>query len=72
MKPAIFVSDLYLPSPSGDRVPTNIEKDAAQEAAQRTGEHFFNLYTSESQDDKARLRETKDRRHQRQWWRTSV
>jgi DNA-binding NarL/FixJ family response regulator len=58
LKPAIFVSDLYLPSPSGDRVPTDTERDAARDASQKAGERFFNLYTSESQDDKARLRET--------------
>jgi DNA-binding NarL/FixJ family response regulator len=58
LKPDIFVSDLYLPSPSGDRVSTETEKDKAREAAQKTGERFFRLYTSDSQDDKARLRET--------------
>jgi DNA-binding NarL/FixJ family response regulator len=58
LKPDIFVSDLYLPSPNGDRVPTDTERDAVIVAAQKTGERFFTLYASESQDDKARLRET--------------
>lgn len=57
-KPAIFVSDLYLPSPNGDRTPTSAERDAAKEAAQKTGERFSNLYVNGSQDDKARLQET--------------
>jgi DNA-binding NarL/FixJ family response regulator len=57
-KPAIFVSDLYLPSQSGDRTPTSAERDAAKDAAKKIGERFSNLYASGSQDDKARLQET--------------
>lgn len=56
--PAIFVSDLYLPSEAGDRIPTSAERDGARKAAQEVGARFSNLYADESQDDKARLQET--------------
>jgi DNA-binding NarL/FixJ family response regulator len=57
-KPAIFVSDLYLPSLSGDRTPASHERDAARKAANKTGERFCSLYAGGHQDDKARLRRT--------------
>jgi DNA-binding NarL/FixJ family response regulator len=55
--PDIFVSDLHLPSASGDAVPTTAQRDAASAEAERVAERFSRLY-SKPLDDKARLRET--------------
>lgn len=56
--PDIFVSDLYLPPPSGDTAPTAAQRDEAARAAKEVGERFFGLYADPSFDDKARLQET--------------
>jgi len=56
--PDVFVSDLYLPPPSGDTVPTAAERDTAALAAQQVAERFAGLYADSSRDDKARLQET--------------
>ena len=56
--PTIFVSDLYLPPPSGDTTPTPAERDEAAWAAKRVAEHFSRLYVELVSDDKARLKET--------------
>jgi len=56
--PDIFVSDLYLPSPSGDITPTAAERDVAARAAKRVAERFSGLYADSSLDDKARLQQT--------------
>ncbi len=56
--PDIFVSDLYLPSPSGDAVPTTAQREEAARAAKQVAERFCRLYDDSSLDDKARLQET--------------
>ena len=56
--PDIFVSDLYLPSPSGDTTPTAAQREEAARAAKQVAERFSGLYTDSSRDDKARLQET--------------
>jgi DNA-binding NarL/FixJ family response regulator len=56
--PDIFVSDLYLPSPSGDTRPTEAQRDEATKAAKKVGERFLGLYAGPSLDDKARLQQT--------------
>jgi DNA-binding NarL/FixJ family response regulator len=56
--PNIFVSDLYLPSSSGDTAPTAAQRDAAATAAKKVAEHFSGLYTDPHRDDKGRLQET--------------
>jgi len=56
--PDIFVSDLYLPPPSGDTTPTAAQREAAANAANRVAERFSRLYVDRSRDDKGRLRET--------------
>lgn len=56
--PDIFVSDLYLPSPSGDTTPTAAQREEAARAAKQVAERFSGLYTGSSRDDKARLQET--------------
>jgi len=55
--PDIFVSDLYLPPPTGDSVPTEAQRNDAREQARKVAEAFSRLY-SNALDDKARLRET--------------
>jgi len=55
--PNIFVSDLYLPAPTGDSAPTEAQRDEAAEQAVRVAEGFSRLY-SNALTDKARLRET--------------
>jgi len=56
--PDVFVSDLYLPPPSGDTVPTAEERNTAARAAQQVAEQFTGLYADSARDDKARLKET--------------
>ena len=56
--PDIFVSDLYLPSPSGDSVPTEAQKKEAAEQARKVAERFSGLFSNPRLDDKARLQET--------------
>jgi DNA-binding NarL/FixJ family response regulator len=56
--PDIFVSDLYLPSPTGDTKPTAGQKEEAERAARQVAERFSGLYGDSSLDDKARLQET--------------
>lgn len=58
LAPDIFVSDLYLPPPSGDTAPTAAQREKAARAAKKVGERFFGLYADPSLDDKARLQET--------------
>jgi DNA-binding NarL/FixJ family response regulator len=55
--PDIFVSDLYLPPPTGDSVPTEAQRNEASEQARKVAESFARLY-SNTLDDKARLQET--------------
>lgn len=55
--PDIFVSDLYLPSPTGDSVPTEAQRYEAAENAIKVADRFSHLY-SRPLDDKARLQET--------------
>ena len=57
-EPSIYVSDLYLPPPSGDATPTQAQRDNARKAAQQVGERFSKLYAGPSRTDKERLRET--------------
>jgi DNA-binding NtrC family response regulator len=57
-KPDIFVSDLYLPSLDGDRIPTDLDKRGAAEAAKAVGESFSSLFSDATTDDKARLQRT--------------
>jgi DNA-binding NarL/FixJ family response regulator len=56
--PDIFVSDLYLPSSSGDTEPTAAQREDAERAAKQVAERFSGLYANSSLDDKARLQET--------------
>ncbi len=56
--PDIFVSDLYLPSPSGDAVPTPAQRQEAAREARKVSEHFSTLYSNVPLDDKARLQQT--------------
>jgi len=56
--PDIFVSDLYLPSPGGDAVPTMAQRDEAAGQARKVVERFSGLYSNPLLDDKARLQET--------------
>ncbi len=56
--PDIFVSDLYLPGPGGDKVPTAEERRLAGKAATEVGERFCQLFASQNLDDKGRLKET--------------
>src|ERR1700735_4477112 len=56
--PDIFVSDLYLPSASGDSTPTAAQWEEAARAATKVGESFSGLYSDPSLDDKARLQKT--------------
>jgi len=56
--PDIFVSDLYLPSSSGDTVPTKAQRDEAAAEAKQVAERCSRLYSDASLDDKARLQET--------------
>jgi DNA-binding NarL/FixJ family response regulator len=55
--PDIFVSDLYLPAPNGDSVPTEAQRNEAAEHARKVAGRFSRLY-SHPLDDKARLQET--------------
>lgn len=55
--PDIFVSDLYLPPPTGDSVPTNEQRNEAAEHARKVADRFSRLY-SIPLGDKARLQET--------------
>jgi DNA-binding response OmpR family regulator len=52
------VSDLYLPSASGDATPTTVQRDEAARAAKEVGESFSGLYSDPSLNDKARLQKT--------------
>lgn len=56
--PDIFVSDLYLPPQSGDKVPTAAQRESAARAANQVAERFSQLYADPTRDDKARLKET--------------
>jgi DNA-binding NarL/FixJ family response regulator len=56
--PDLFVSDLYLPHPSGDTLPTAAQRQAAEEVAKQVSEQFSQLFVDQSQDDKARLKAT--------------
>jgi DNA-binding NarL/FixJ family response regulator len=56
--PDIFVSDLYLPGPGGDKVPTAEEQKVAENATTEVGERFRQLFANQNLDDKERLRET--------------
>jgi hypothetical protein len=56
--PDIFVSDLYLPSASGDATSTAAQREEAARAATKVGESFSGLYSDPSLDDKARLQRT--------------
>jgi DNA-binding NarL/FixJ family response regulator len=56
--PDIFVSDLYLPSPSGDASPTEAQRHEAGKAAINVGDRFLGLYANPALDDKRRLQET--------------
>jgi DNA-binding NarL/FixJ family response regulator len=56
--PDIFVSDLYLPSSSGDAVPTAAQREETASEAKKVAERFSGLYADSSLDDKARLQET--------------
>jgi len=56
--PDIFVSDLYLPPQSGDKVPTAAQRQSATSAAKLVAERFSQLYADPTRDDKARLKET--------------
>jgi DNA-binding NarL/FixJ family response regulator len=56
--PDIFVSDLYLPPPTGDTKPAAGQKEEAERAARQVAERFSGLYADSSLDDKARLQET--------------
>jgi DNA-binding NarL/FixJ family response regulator len=58
VSPDIFVSDLYLPSRSGDSVPTDTQKNAAAKAANELADQFSRLYADPNADDKARLKAT--------------
>ena len=54
--PDIFVSDLYLPPPTGDSVPTDAQRNEAAEHARKVADRFSLLY-SHPLDDKARRQE---------------
>lgn len=56
--PDIFVSDLYLPRQSGDKVPTGAQRESAASAAKQAAKRFSQLYADPTRDDKARLKET--------------
>lgn len=56
--PNIFVSDLYLPSESGDAVPTKAQRSKAASAAKQVAKNFSALFANASWDDKERLQET--------------
>jgi hypothetical protein len=43
--PHIFVSDLYLPSDTGDSTPTAAQREEAARAATKMGESFSGLYS---------------------------
>lgn len=58
--PDIFVSDLYLPPPSGDTIPTEEQRESAAKEAKRVADQFSELYADSSGDDKSRLRKTMD------------
>ena len=56
--PDIFVSDLYLPGPDGNKDPAADERRGAKKAATEVGERFRQLFANQSLDDKERLQET--------------
>jgi DNA-binding NarL/FixJ family response regulator len=56
--PDIFVSDLYLPPQSADKVPSAAQRESAASAAKQVGDRFSHLYIDPTRDDKARLKET--------------
>ena len=56
--PDVFVSDLYLPGPGGDKVPTAEERSVAEKATTEVGERFRQLFANQNLDDKGRLKET--------------
>jgi DNA-binding NarL/FixJ family response regulator len=58
LSPDIIVSDLYLPSPEGDREPTADEREEAERASQGVSKMFEQLYGDSSVNDKARLQLT--------------
>jgi DNA-binding NarL/FixJ family response regulator len=58
LPPDIFVSDLYLPARSGDKVPTAEQVQGGREAAEQVSAHFSMLYENGSGEHKARLQET--------------
>lgn len=56
--PDIFVSDLYLPDPLDDKVPTQYEREAAEKAATDVGRSFLQLFENRGLITKGRLQET--------------
>jgi DNA-binding NarL/FixJ family response regulator len=58
LPPHIFVSDLYLPSDTGDATLTAAQREEAARAATKMGESFSGLYSDPSVNDKARLQRT--------------
>lgn len=58
LSPDVIVSDLYLPSISGDTRPTQAEQVEAAKAAQQVSGMFSQLYADFPADEKARLRRT--------------
>jgi DNA-binding NarL/FixJ family response regulator len=58
--PSIYVSDLYLPPPGPETVPTAAQRDEAKKAAETAGRRFSELYADPSWNDKRRLRATMD------------
>jgi len=57
-EPDIFVSDLYLPGPAGNKKLTAEERKIAKEALTKVGRQFRQLAADQSLDDKARLKKT--------------
>ncbi len=57
-EPDNFISDLYLPGPAGDKVPTAEERRLAEKATTDVGERFRQLFANQHLDDKGRLKET--------------
>jgi len=56
--PDILVSDLYLPGPGGDKVPSAEERRLAEKATTEAGARFHQLFADQDRDDKGRLKET--------------
>ena len=56
--PGVFVSDLYLPTLTGDRVPTPTDRDEVARAASGAAKAFEEISLDQSVGDKERLRRT--------------